>query len=98
MPPKGVRRLSGGSGAVEAHPRGDREADYIFLLHRQDYYDDSDETGAVEIIVGKSRNAAANTIVLKNRLDVMRFDDWEGPLPGRDEPKKHWMAGRGFDA
>lgn len=81
-----------GSGEIE------QDADYIFLLHRQDYYDDSDETGAVEIIVGKSRNAAANTIVLKNRLDVMRFDDWEGPLPGRDEPKKHWMAGRGFEA
>lgn len=81
-----------GSGEIE------QDADYIFLLHRQDYYDDSDETGAVEIIVGKSRNAAANTIVLKNRLDVMRFDDWEGPLPSRDEPKKHWRAGRGFDA
>lgn len=81
-----------GSGEIE------QDADYIFLLHRQDYYDESDETGAVEIIVGKSRNAAANTIVLKNRLDVMRFDDWEGPLPNRDEPKKHWRAGRGFDA
>lgn len=81
-----------GSGEIE------QDADYIFLLHRQDYYDEADDSGAVEVIVGKSRNAASNTIFLKNRLDVMRFDDWEGPRPNREEKKTHWRDKRGFDA
>lgn len=79
-----------GSGEIE------QDADYIFLLHRQDYYDENDSTGAVEVIVGKSRNAAATTITLKNRLDVMRFDDWEGPKPERAEKRNG--GSRGFDA
>lgn len=79
-----------GSGEIE------QDADYIFLLHRHDYYDENDSTGAVEVIVGKSRNAAATTITLKNRLDVMRFDDWEGPKPER--AAKRNGGDRGFDA
>ena len=79
-----------GSGEIE------QDADYIFLLHRQDYYDENDNTGAVDVIVGKSRNAAGTTITLKNRLDVMRFDDWEGPKPERTTKRKG--GERGFDA
>lgn len=70
-----------GSGEIE------QDADYVLLLHRQDYYDREDSDGVVEVVVGKSRNAAANTIILRNRLDVMRFDDWEGPMPERGEKR-----------
>jgi replicative DNA helicase len=65
-----------GSGEIE------QDADYILLLHREDYYDeDAPSAGLVELIVGKARHARKRTVALQNRLDQMRFDDWQGPLP-----------------
>jgi replicative DNA helicase len=83
------------SGEIE------QDADFVLLLHREDYYrpatDEPD--GAVEVIVGKGRNAPASTIYLRNRFDVMRVDDWTGPPP---VPRKAQRAPRsgmsgGFD-
>ena len=83
------------SGAIE------QDADYILLIHRDDYSDDADETGVVELIVGKSRHSRARTINLHNRLDQMRFDDWRGDVPERKSRPKGSSgadkASRGFD-
>jgi replicative DNA helicase len=76
------------SGAVE------EKADIILLLHREDYYDRSTHLkGVVEVIVEKGRDLPrGETIHLQNRFDIMRADDWEGPLPTPksedDKPKR----------
>jgi replicative DNA helicase len=64
-----------GSGEIE------QDADYILLLHREDYYDEGASPGLVELIVGKARHARKRSVALRSRLDQMRFDDWEGPMP-----------------
>lgn len=84
------------SGAIE------QDADYILLIHRDDYYDgDSDSDGLVELIVGKARHTRQRTIALRNRLDEMRFDNWDGPIPSRESKPKGSSgadkASRGFD-
>ena len=65
------------SGEIE------QKSDVIFFLHREDYYDrDTHMKGAVELIPAKGRNLRIDgNILLANRFDVMRMDDWEGPWP-----------------
>ena len=78
-----------GSGGIE------EVADVVLFLHRPDYYNPSDAPGVIEVTVGKGRDIpTGKTIYLRNRFDVMRADDWEGPLPSptRQQPK----ASRGF--
>lgn len=63
-----------GSGEIE------QDADYIFLLHREDYYaPDNEPTNVLEVIVGKSRNAASDTVQLRAKFGVMRIEDRDGP-------------------
>jgi replicative DNA helicase len=82
-----------GSGEIE------QDADYILLLHREDYYDESSyAAGMMEVIVGKARNARRQNIALRSRLDQMRFDDWEGALPVPPERAKPARAARGFSS
>jgi replicative DNA helicase len=76
-----------GSGEIE------QDADYILLLHREDYYDENSYArGLVEMIVGKARHAKARVLYLFNRLDKMRFEDCEGELPKKPEPEKKIVA------
>lgn len=78
----------------------EQKGDVICFLHREDYYDTPDNAthlqGVVELHFAKGRNIrAGERINLKNRFDVMRLDDWEGPLPAMpvQESKR-----RGFNA
>jgi replicative DNA helicase len=89
------------SGAIE------QDADEIWFLHREDYYDKKTHLkGVVEMINAKHRNAAAGeTVHLRNKFKYMRLEDWEGELPERDEPEpakgsRGWKrsAPRGRDA
>lgn len=65
-----------GSGGIE------EVADVVLFLHRPDYYNPNDMPGVIEVTVGKGRDIpTGRTIYLRNRFDVMRADDWEGPLP-----------------
>ena len=65
-----------GSGGIE------EVADVVLFLHRPDYYNPNDMHGVIEVTVGKGRDIpTGRTIYLRNRFDVMRADDWEGPLP-----------------
>lgn len=84
-----------GSGEIE------QDADYILLLHREDYYDENSYArGLVEMIVGKARHAKARVLHLFNRLDHMRFEDWQGELPKPPEKatptvrKSPWKKGK----
>ena len=65
-----------GSGGIE------EVADVVLFLHRPDYYDPADMPGLIEVTVGKGRDIpTGKTICLRNRFDVMRADDWDGPMP-----------------
>lgn len=73
------------SGEIE------QKADVIFFLHRDDYYDKNTHLqGVVKLIPAKGRNIkVGDDIVLHNRYDQMRLDDWIGPLPQKpEEPPK----------
>jgi replicative DNA helicase len=65
------------SGEIE------QKADAIYFLHREDYYDrDSHMAGTVELIPAKGRNLKlGETILLRNRFDQMRLDDWDEAFP-----------------
>lgn len=78
------------SGEIE------QKADVICFLHREDYYDTPDNQthlqGVVEMHFAKGRNVkAGERIYFKNRMDIMRLDDWSGALPERPEeaPKRN---------
>lgn len=77
------------SGEIE------QKADVIFFLHRDDYYDKSTHLqGVVKLIPAKGRNIKiGEDIILRNRYDEMRLDDWIGPLPEKpEEPPKELRA------
>ncbi|MBN8740707.1 MAG: replicative DNA helicase [Xanthomonadaceae bacterium] len=65
------------SGEIE------QKADAIYFLHREDYYDrDSHMAGTVELIPAKGRNLRlGETILLRNRFDQMRLEDWDDAYP-----------------
>lgn len=55
---------------------------------------DNDEDEFIEIVVGKGRDLKkGKPIFLRDRFDVMRAEDWDGPRPQRVVPIK---AQRGF--
>lgn len=75
------------SGAVEEN------ADYVFLIHREGYYDKSADQDLVQVIVGKGRNIEIEDINLRNSLKYMRFDDYPDYVPAyQEKPKK-----KGYD-
>lgn len=79
------------SGEIE------QKADVILFLHREDYYDkDSYMRGTVELIPAKGRNLRLDeTILLENRFDQMRLDDWRGPWPTKP-PEQQKAKPRGM--
>lgn len=83
------------SGAIE------EVADVVLLIHREDYYHPETLPGVVELLIAKGRNIRSGvTVTLRNRYDLMRADDWEGPIPKAPAkvPKKRGMSEEGFDA
>lgn len=78
-----------GSGGIE------EVADVVLFLHRPDYYQADDMPGVLELTVGKGRDIrTGERIYLRNRFDVMRADDWEGPMPSSATAPR--ANGRGF--
>lgn len=81
------------AGAIE------QDADEIWFLHREDYYDKKTHLKkVVELINGKSRNApSGETVYLYNRFDQMRMKDWVGKLPEAVQPaaapRRGWQKG-----
>lgn len=84
---------------IDLRASGDieQDADLIFLMHRQDYYDKAHTSKDVELIVGKGRNMPqGQTLTLANRFDVMRLDDWQGDLPqAQDIPRRGFGGFKG---
>lgn len=71
----------------------EQKGDVIGFLHRENYYDSPEQKthlqGMVEFHFAKGRNIrAGERVSLRNRFDVMRLDDWEGPLPREPEPQQ----------
>lgn len=72
-------------------------ADVVILLHRWDYYKPDDRPGLIEAIIGKGRDIKTGDVIpLRNRFDIMRADDWDGPPISQDEqPQRPGGAGFG---
>jgi replicative DNA helicase len=71
------------SGAIE------QDADIVLLLHRPEYYDQTDQPGVAELIVAKNRNGKTDTVRLTFEKDFMRFSDLARvvePLPDQASP------------
>lgn len=74
------------SGALE------QDANVVLLLHREEYYHDSDAAwraehadllSKAEVIVAKQRNGPTGTIALRFIHETMTFADWTSPIaPG----------------
>ncbi|MGG6461421.1 replicative DNA helicase [Solilutibacter silvestris] len=74
------------SGEIE------QKADLIIFVHREDYYDTPKHKthlqGVVELSIGKGRDirSGGDPILLKNRYDQMRLEDWTDDYPSLDSP------------
>jgi replicative DNA helicase len=61
------------SGAIE------QDADVIMLLHREDYYQETEQNrGLAEVIVAKQRNGPTGSVKLRFFREFMRFESFSG--------------------
>jgi len=68
------------SGEIE------QKGDVIIFLHRDDYYEPSKHTGIVEAICAKGRGLKRHDpILLKNRFDRARLEDYHGKTVKEDD-------------
>jgi replicative DNA helicase len=58
------------SGSLE------QDADVVMFIYRPEVYDDSEEEGRADIIIGKQRNGPTGTVRLTFRKEITRFEDW----------------------
>lgn len=80
------------SGEIE------QDADIVAMLHRESYYrpDAPEWTGVAELLVRKNRNGPVGDLLLSWWPQEMRFSDYHGPHPRRQQaPEK--ASRRGFD-
>ena len=59
------------SGAIE------QDADIVGLLHRPEYYDETDRPGEADLIVAKNRAGKTGTIRLRFAGPQTRFSDFD---------------------
>ena len=70
------------SGAIE------QDADMVMFIYRPEYYEvmsnESGESthGETHIRIAKHRNGSLETIKLRAKLDIQKFEDWEEPYTG----------------
>jgi replicative DNA helicase len=68
------------SGAIE------QDADMVMFLYRPDYYDQKQDEkgesveGLTQVKIAKHRNGSLDTVNLKARLDIQKFEDWIGSM------------------
>lgn len=80
------------SGQIE------QDADAIFFLHRDDYYNqDRDPTYMAELIMKKFRNGETGTDWLRTELHYSRFVDYVGPAPAYEQTGSQKGSDRGFN-
>ncbi len=67
------------SGAIE------QDADMVMFIYRPEYYEvmnnehGESTSGETHIRIAKHRNGSLDTIKLRARLDIQRFEEWDGP-------------------
>jgi replicative DNA helicase len=72
------------SGAIE------QDADMVMFIYRPEYYEvmsnemGESTQGETHIRIAKHRNGSLDLIKLRARLDIQRFEEWEGEggIPG----------------
>lgn len=82
------------SGAIE------QDADIVTFLHRPDYYETGEQSGAAEWIIAKHRNGQTGEIPLKFEKQFMRFVDAapdHAAMRERSETGPTLYGGSGFD-
>jgi replicative DNA helicase len=57
------------SGAIE------QDADLVLLLHRYDYYDETDRPGQLEVNIAKNRNGPTGLVTLHYARNLMRMEN-----------------------
>lgn len=59
--------------------RIEEDADIVVMIYRDEYYNqDSQDRGLAELLVRKNRDGEVKNITVKARLDIMRFETYEG--------------------
>ena len=70
------------SGAIE------QDADMVMFIYRPEYYEvmsnemGESTQGETHIRIAKHRNGSLDIVKLRARLDIQRFEDWDGDGPG----------------
>jgi replicative DNA helicase len=60
------------SGAIE------QDADAVYFVFREEYYDDTAKKGTAELIIGKQRNGPCETVMMHFKGASMRFYEADG--------------------
>lgn len=82
------------SGAIE------QDADMVMFIYRPEYYDvmnnenGESTSGETHIKIAKHRNGSLGTVQLKARLDIQKFEEWQGERVIID---KNWKPVSSFD-
>lgn len=79
------------SGSLE------QDAHTVLLLHRPEMFKPGDRPGYAELIIAKSRSGPTGTVPLRFAGQYLRFEDWNGPIPG-EEPDPAERGGDYDDA
>lgn len=66
------------SGSLE------QDADLVFLLYREWYYDKKKEKDIAELNVAKNRDGRTGIIKIRFKEETLTFSDWIDPQPARD--------------
>ena len=66
--------------------RIEEDADIVVMIYRDEYYNpDSQDKGLAELLVRKNRDGEVKTVTVKAKLDVMKFETFEGERSVRTE-------------
>lgn len=75
--------------------RIEEDADIVVMIYRDEYYNqDSQDRGLAELLVRKNRDGEVKNITVKARLDIMRFETYEGE--NRVKPKRTVVGFSGY--
>lgn len=74
--------------------RIEEDADIVVMIYRDEYYNqDSQDRGLAELLVRKNRDGETKTVTVQTKLDIMRFETFEGERHVRTKSKVIGFSG-----
>lgn len=74
--------------------RIEEDADIVVMIYRDEYYNqDSQDRGLAELLVRKNRDGETKTVTVQAKLDIMRFETFEGERHVRTKSKVIGFSG-----